>query len=79
MCGHSCVATLYYKDLTFLKLPSNLNTFQAECLDKYDSTVFSAVQEVFDWLPVCHLVNGAVIVMHGGLSCEDGSRGGAAS
>ena len=29
-------------------------------------------QEVFSWLPVAHCVGGAVLVMHGGLSRQDG-------
>ena len=48
------------------------NLAQAEVLDKYDRKMFSAIQEVFNWLPISHLVNGSVLVMHGGLSCEDG-------
>ncbi len=42
-------------------------------MDKYsDERVWRSVQEVFDWLPVAHLVNDAVIAMHGGLCSEDG-------
>ncbi len=33
---------------------------------------FSLLQEVFSWLPVAHCVNGSVLVMHGGLSRQDG-------
>ena len=29
-------------------------------------------QEVFSWLPVAHCVSGSVLVMHGGLSRQDG-------
>lgn len=46
--------------------------FQAEVLDKYDQRTFRLVQAAFDWLPLAHCVNGAVLVMHGGLFGKDG-------
>ena len=51
---------------------NRLYGFQSEVLDKYDSKMFSLIQEVFNWLPVAHCVNGSVLVMHGGLFCRDG-------
>ena len=44
--------------------------FENEVLDKYDSKIFRMFQNVFDWLPVTHCVNQAVLVMHGGLPCS---------
>ena len=43
--------------------------FENEVLDKYNAKVFQHFQDVFDWLPVSHLVNSSVLVMHGGLPC----------
>ena len=40
-------------------------------MDKYDVKMFSAFQEVFNWLPLAHLVNESVLIMHGGLSTQD--------
>jgi len=48
--------------------------FENEVLDKYDSKIFRMFQNVFDWLPVTHCVNQAVLIMHGGLPCSTMKR-----
>lgn len=40
-------------------------------LDKYDRKTFALIQEVFNWMPVTHLVNDKVLIMHGGLPAQE--------
>lgn len=46
--------------------------FENEVLSKYSAEVFEAFQEVFLQLPLAHVVNGRVLVIHGGLPHRDG-------
>ena len=46
--------------------------FYAEVRHKYDDRMYNAIQDVFAWLPIAHLVNGSVLCMHGGLCSRDG-------
>jgi serine/threonine-protein phosphatase with EF-hand domain len=41
--------------------------FQAECSIKYDDTYFGMFCELFNYLPVCSIVNDDVLIIHGGL------------
>ena len=45
--------------------------FEGEVLHKYDSTIMKLFTDVFQWLPLCHVINDAVFVVHGGLSSEN--------
>merc|ERR1712096_70671 len=42
--------------------------FRDECEYKYDQTVYKAFMESFDALPLCAIVNGKFLAVHGGLS-----------
>jgi serine/threonine-protein phosphatase 2B catalytic subunit len=44
--------------------------FRDECEHKYDKTVFIAIMESFDCLPLGALVNGKFLGLHGGISPE---------
>ncbi len=46
------------------------NGFAKECRSKCggDHFVHRYFAEVFRWMPLAHLVNGRILVMHGGLS-----------
>jgi diadenosine tetraphosphatase ApaH/serine/threonine PP2A family protein phosphatase len=39
---------------------------------KYSATMSSLFRETFCWLPLAHLLNGRVLVLHGGLFSKDG-------
>lgn len=39
---------------------------------KYNSTVMDLFRELFCWLPLAHVINKRVIVVHGGLFARDG-------
>lgn len=41
--------------------------FENECIDKYDKEIFSAFQSLFSTLPIAHVINKKVFVVHGGL------------
>lgn len=46
--------------------------FQKECLHKYNDVVFSMFCEMFRHLPVCSVIHGKVLVIHGGLFHREG-------
>jgi serine/threonine-protein phosphatase 5 len=46
--------------------------FQGEVVAKYSETVYEVFAEVFCWLPLAALINGKVLVVHGGLFSKDG-------
>lgn len=39
---------------------------------KYNGTVMDLFRELFCWLPLAHVINKRVIVVHGGLFARDG-------
>uniref|UniRef100_A0A7S4N3G8 Serine/threonine-protein phosphatase n=1 Tax=Paramoeba aestuarina TaxID=180227 RepID=A0A7S4N3G8_9EUKA len=45
--------------------------FQAEATKKVDFHWFELVQEAFRFLPLCHVLNESVMVVHGGLFAEE--------
>lgn len=46
--------------------------FDGEVREKYSKNMSDFFTEIFNWLPLCHLINNAVFVTHGGLFQEDG-------
>ena len=44
--------------------------FLKECTQKYDKEVYEAFNTAFSWLPIGCIINGAVLVMHGGIDSE---------
>lgn len=42
--------------------------FRDECEYKYDQTIYSAFMDVFDSLPICAILNGKFLAVHGGIS-----------
>jgi|UniRef100_A0A7S4FNT6 serine/threonine-protein phosphatase 5 len=53
----------------------NLNKvygFEGEVKHKLDEKCFALFSEIFDWLPLCHVVNNRVFCVHGGLFSKDG-------
>ncbi|OII75616.1 serine threonine protein phosphatase [Cryptosporidium andersoni] len=52
----------------------NLNKlygFEGEILAKYDSTLYDLISEAFCFLPLVHIINNKVFIVHGGLCTED--------
>lgn len=49
---------------------NKLYGFRQECRDKYPS-LFPKISQVFNSLPLGHIVNGSVLVVHGGLSLNE--------
>ncbi|KAK9174047.1 Calcineurin-like phosphoesterase family protein [Cryptosporidium meleagridis] len=52
----------------------NLNKlygFEGEVLAKYDSGLYDLISEAFCFLPLAHVINNKVFVVHGGLCSED--------
>ncbi len=45
--------------------------FEGEVNTKYSSQMFHLFTEIFNLLPLCHVINEKVIVMHGGLFSKD--------
>lgn len=45
--------------------------FEGEVKAKYSSLMVDLFTEVYNWLPLCHLLDNKVLVMHGGLFAKD--------
>jgi len=45
--------------------------FEGEVKAKYSANMCDLFTEVYNWLPLCHLLNQKVLVMHGGLFSQD--------
>lgn len=45
--------------------------FTGEVTAKYSSTMADMFTQVYNFLPLCHLLNNKVLVMHGGLFTSD--------
>jgi len=45
--------------------------FEGEVKAKYSANMCELFTEVYNWLPLCHLLNQKVLVMHGGLFSQD--------
>ncbi|XP_065194292.1 serine/threonine-protein phosphatase 5-like [Sycon ciliatum] len=70
---------LLYPDHMFLSRGNhetiNMNQmygFSGECRSKYNSTMDELFTEVFNWLPLSHVISHKIFVTHGGLFSEDG-------
>jgi serine/threonine-protein phosphatase 5 len=48
--------------------------FEGEVKAKYTEQMSHLFTEVYNWLPLCHCLNGRVLVMHGGLFSRDGVK-----
>ncbi|XP_048577140.1 serine/threonine-protein phosphatase 5 [Nematostella vectensis] len=48
--------------------------FDGEVKAKYTSDMVDLFTEVYNWLPLCHLINKKALVMHGGLFSTDGIK-----
>lgn len=42
--------------------------FQEECIQRFDATVWAAFNRVFQWLPLCAVIESRIFCVHGGLS-----------
>lgn len=42
--------------------------FRAECLYKYDQEIYDLICECFDTFPLCCVLNGKFLAVHGGIS-----------
>lgn len=68
-----------FKNYNYFAIPGNhesLNMnqmygFTGEVTAKYSSTMADMFTQVYNWLPLCHLLNNRVLVMHGGLFSND--------
>ncbi|XP_067941950.1 serine/threonine-protein phosphatase 5-like isoform X2 [Watersipora subatra] len=80
-----CILTLFgykllYPDRFYMSRGNhesvNMNQmygFEGEVKSKYSSKMVDLYTEIFNWLPLCHCIEGRILVMHGGLFSEDGA------
>ncbi|CAH8828984.1 unnamed protein product [Trichobilharzia szidati] len=78
-----CIFTLFgfkllYPDKFYLSRGNHesehmnrLYGFEGEVKSKYSSQMANMFTDIFNWLPLCHLINGKILVMHGGLFERD--------
>ena len=64
-------------DVCFLGNHESINMnqmygFEGEVRSKYSSQMWDLFTEIFNWLPLVHLLESRVLVMHGGLFSRDG-------
>ena len=45
--------------------------FEGEIQHKYNKQIMALFADVFQWLPLCSVINNAVFVVHGGISTEN--------
>jgi len=45
--------------------------FEGEVKSKFSAQMAELFTEVYNWLPLCHLINEKILVMHGGLFASD--------
>ena len=50
---------------------NGLYGFEKECISKYCSELFSMFSEVFNYLPIGHILGNKVLIVHGGLFGDD--------
>jgi len=44
------------------------HNFWSDCIVKYDQEIYDLMMESFDKLPICAIINGKFLAVHGGLS-----------
>lgn len=44
------------------------HNFWSDCIIKYDQEIYDILMECFDKLPICAIINGKFLAVHGGLS-----------
>merc|ERR1719277_294310 len=54
------------------KTMNRIYGFEGEVTTKYDAGLYLLFCEAFNHLPLCHIINNSVFVVHGGLFSEDG-------
>jgi len=50
---------------------NNLYGFEKECKSKYNANIFKIFSEVFNTLPIGHILGEKVLIVHGGLFGDD--------
>lgn len=50
------------------RLMTQTFNFKAECCTKFDQEVYAFLMEFFDTLPICAVINGKFVALHGGIS-----------
>lgn len=53
---------------------NKLYGFQGEVVHKYDSKVYDLFSDLFQQIPLCHVINKKVFVTHGGLFAKNGIK-----
>lgn len=53
---------------------NRLYGFEGEVKSKYSSEMVDIFTDLFNWLPLAHLINQRILVMHGGLFSDDNIR-----
>ena len=53
---------------------NKLYGFQGEVVHKYDGKVYDLFSDLFQHLPLCHVINNKVFVTHGGLFAKNGVK-----
>lgn len=49
---------------------SRLYGFYNECQRRYSSKLWKSFTQLFEYLPLCALINDSILCMHGGISPE---------
>ena len=49
------------------KAMNSMYGFERECKAKYSKKAFKAISELFNMMPLGHIINGKVLIVHGGL------------
>lgn len=44
------------------------HNFWSDCIIQYDQEIYDLMMETFDYLPICAIINGKFLAVHGGLS-----------
>lgn len=53
---------------------NRIHGFQGEVTNKYDEEVYECFCDIFNTLPLGHVLNNKVLVVHGGLFSKDGVK-----
>lgn len=60
----------FYRKLTYseTRAMNAMYGFEKECTTKYNRNVYEAFAEFFNTLPIGHIINDQILIVHGGLS-----------